>query len=42
MDLIDEYDDLVLELGCLVDDELDPLFELSTILGSCNHLRQIE
>lgn len=42
MDLIDEYDDFIFELGRLVDDELDPLFKLATILGSCDHLRQIE
>ena len=42
MNLIDEYDDLVLELGCLVDDHLDPLLELATILGTCNHLGKIE
>lgn len=42
MDLVDEEDNFVLEFRCLVDDHLDTLLELTTILCPGNHLRQVQ
>src|SRR6266849_4259718 len=41
MQLVDEQDD-VLVLGDLVDDRLEPLFELAAILGAGDHRRHVE
>lgn len=42
MDFVNEEDDLILQLRSLVDDLLDPRFELSSVLRSCDHPSQIK
>ena len=42
MDLIDEEDDLILMLGCLIDNLLESTFELSSILRPSDHHRHID
>jgi hypothetical protein len=42
MDLIDKKNHLILKLGCLVDKHLDTMLKFTTILGSCNHSREID
>ena len=41
MYLIDKKNYLILKLGCLVYYHLDTVFEFATILGSCNHSREV-